>query len=53
MDEIFTQKQFGVAISILYVVSFIGYPVSMLAAAVFLSYYVTLGDPPPGVHIVS
>ena len=52
MDEIFTQKQFGIAISLLYVVSFIGYPVSMLTGAVFLQYYVTL-DPPEGVTFQS
>ena len=52
MDEIFTQKQFGIAISLLYVVSFIGYPASMLAGAVFLQYYVTL-NPPEGVSLHS
>ena len=52
MDEIFTQKQFGVAISLLYVVSFIGYPISMLAGSVFLQYYVTF-DPPEGVTFES
>ena len=47
IDEIFLQKQFGVAISALFVVSFLGFPASYLAGAVFLQYYVTL-DPPEG-----
>ena len=52
MDEIFTQKQFGVAISFLYVVSFLGYPITMILGGVFLQYYVTL-DPPEGVTLGS
>ncbi|KAL5270596.1 hypothetical protein ACHWQZ_G001337 [Mnemiopsis leidyi] len=48
MDEIFTQKQFGVAISVLYVVSFLGYPAIMMLGGIFLQIYVTL-DPPEGI----
>ena len=53
MDEIFTQKQFGIAISVLYVVSFLGYPISMLVGSKFLTYYVTLESPPKGVTMES
>lgn len=53
MDEIFTQKQFGIAISILYIVSFVGYPFAMLLGAKFLTFYVTLGPPPEGVTMKS
>ena len=52
IDEIFIQKQFGVAISFLYVVSFLGYPAAMIFGAMFLEYYVTL-DPPQGMTSAS
>ena len=45
MDEIFPQKAFGVAISVLYAVAFIGFPLSMIAGSLYLSYYVTLSPP--------
>eukprot|EP00116_Pleurobrachia_bachei_P013544 sb/3473806/ len=50
MDEIFPQKMFGIAISFLYVVAFLGFPISMMLGAVYLQYYVTL-DPPPGLTV--
>ena len=51
MDEIFPQKMFGIAISFLYVVAFLGFPISMMLGAVYLQYYVTL-DPPPGLTVM-
>ncbi|KAL5268843.1 hypothetical protein ACHWQZ_G002622 [Mnemiopsis leidyi] len=47
MDEMYTQKEFGVAISILYIITFVGFPISVLFAGASLNMYVTL-DPPEG-----
>ena len=47
MDEMYTQKEFGIAISILYIITFVGFPISVLFAGASLSLYVTL-DPPEG-----
>lgn len=47
LDEIYKQKQFGIAISLVYIVSILGYPASLLLGSHFLSLYVTL-DPPEG-----
>ena len=47
MDEMYTQKEFGIAISILYIITFVGFPISVLFAGASLNMYVTL-DPPEG-----
>ena len=49
MDEMYSQKEFGVAISILYIITFIGFPISVIFAAATLNTYVTL-NPPEGMH---
>ena len=47
MDEMYTQKDFGVAISALYILSFIGFPIAVIFGAATLNTYVTL-NPPEG-----
>ena len=49
MDEMYTQKEFGIAISLLYIITFVGFPISVLFAGASLNMYVTL-DPPEGMN---
>ncbi|XP_063684204.1 solute carrier organic anion transporter family member 4A1-like isoform X2 [Bolinopsis microptera] len=49
MDEMYTQKEFGIAISLLYIITFVGFPISVLFAGASLDMYVTL-DPPEGMN---
>ena len=52
IDEIFTQKNYGIAMSLLFLVLFLGYSAALFAGGIFLQLYVTL-NPPPGMTLES
>ena len=52
MNEIFTQKKYGIAISVVFLGSFKANPVALILGGIFLQFYVTL-NPAPGLTVDS
>ena len=49
IDEIMTQRKLGPTLALVQIIQYVGFPLSYVLGAYFLTHYVTLSTPPEGV----